>query len=60
MKIIIVGAGIMGSHLAKFLLKEDHEVSLIEHNEDVARSASDKLDAKIIVGNGADPDILNK
>lgn len=60
MKIIIVGAGIMGSHLAKFLLKENHEVCLIEHNEEVARNATDKLDAKVIVGNGADPDVLKK
>ena len=58
MKIIIAGAGRIGSNLAKTLSEENHEVYLIEINPDVARKADEKIDAKVIVGSGADPDIL--
>ena len=60
MKVIIVGAGRIGVSLAKSLAKENNEVYLIERNEKVARQGGEKLDVKIIVGNGADPDILKR
>lgn len=60
MKIIIVGAGKIGSGLARSLSGEDHEVYLIEKNEEVARRIEEKIDSQVVVGNGADPDILHK
>ncbi len=60
MKITIVGAGRIGQNLALLLSKENHEVYIIEENEEVAAKISDKLDAKVIVGSGVDPDILQK
>jgi len=60
MKIIIVGAGRIGINLAKSLSDENNEVYLIERNEQIAGRASEKLDIKVIVGNGADPDILQR
>ena len=60
MRVIIVGAGRIGRNLAKSLAQEDNEVFLVEKNEQVARKAAEKLDAKVIVGNGADPYILKK
>ncbi len=60
MKIIIVGAGRIGKNLARALSDEDNEVYLIEKNEDIGRKIADKLDIKVIVGNGADPDTLHK
>jgi trk system potassium uptake protein TrkA len=50
----------MGSNLAKYLLKEDHDVCLVEHDEQVAKIVQDKFDVKVAIGNGADPEILNK
>ncbi|MFH1360729.1 MAG: Trk system potassium transporter TrkA [Candidatus Omnitrophota bacterium] len=58
MKIIIVGAGTIGHNLAKYFSKENHEVYLLEKNEDIVRKLGEKLDAKVIAGNGADPDAL--
>ncbi len=60
MKIVIVGAGRIGINLSKSLAQENNEVYLIEKNEQVARKIADKLDVKVIVGNGADPDTLQK
>ena len=58
MKIIIVGAGTIGKSLAQSLSKEDNEVYLIESNEELASKVDEKLDVKVLVGSGIDPDIL--
>jgi len=55
-----VGAGRLGTSLAKSLAQENNEVYLVEKNEQVARKIGEKLDVKIIIGNGADPDVLKK
>ncbi|OGX34873.1 MAG: hypothetical protein A3C36_03340 [Omnitrophica WOR_2 bacterium RIFCSPHIGHO2_02_FULL_52_10] len=60
MRVIIVGAGRIGTSLAKSLSQENNEVYLIEKNEQIARKKSEKLDVQIIIGNAADPDVLEK
>lgn len=58
MKIIIVGAGRIGSNLSQALSEENHEVYLIENDDFAARKAEEKLDVKVILGQGSDPEIL--
>jgi len=60
MRIIIIGAGRIGLNLAKSLVKEKHEVYVIEACEEIARKVDEKLDAKVVFGSGADPDTLRK
>ncbi|MDD3374169.1 MAG: Trk system potassium transporter TrkA [Candidatus Omnitrophica bacterium] len=60
MKITIVGAGIIGSNLAKDLSDQNHEVYVVEKNPEIAAKANEKLDAKVIVGEGSDPEILKQ
>ncbi len=60
MRIIIVGAGIIGLNLADSLSRENHEVYLVEVNPDIASRIDEKIDAKVIVGKGSDPDILQQ
>lgn len=60
MRVIIIGAGRIGTSLAKSLSQENNEVYLIEKNEQIARKKSEKLDVQIIIGNAADPDVLEK
>lgn len=60
MKIIIVGAGTIGINLAKSLTEEKHEVYLIERHGETARRVDEKLDVKVVAGNGADPNTLKK
>ena len=52
MRIIIVGAGRTGIQLTRFLIKENHEISLIELNEERARHASNRLDCMVIHDDG--------
>lgn len=44
MKIIIAGAGSVGSHLAALLTKENHDIVLIDEDENKLATASDGLD----------------
>lgn len=60
MNIIIVGAGRIGRNLAKSLSDENNEVYLIEPQKTVAQKVADKLDVKVIVGSGSDPEALQK
>ena len=58
--IIIVGAGEVGSYLAKILIEETHDVSVIEADEKLARALDDSLDALVIHGSGVNKDILRR
>jgi trk system potassium uptake protein TrkA len=52
MRIIVVGAGRTGTQLAKYLIQEKHDVSLIESNEERARHASNRLDCLVLHDEG--------
>jgi trk system potassium uptake protein len=60
MKIIIVGAGIVGVQLAKRLIEENNDVVLIEKGSDVVRTATNSVDCMIINDNGNRPEILKQ
>ncbi|MDR0447080.1 MAG: Trk system potassium transport protein TrkA [Treponema sp.] len=52
MRIVIVGAGLTGTQLAKHLVQEKHDVSLIEADEETARHASNRLDCLVLHDDG--------
>ncbi|AEF84620.1 Trk system potassium uptake protein TrkA [Treponema primitia ZAS-2] len=52
MRIVIVGGGMVGTLLARHLIHEKHDVSLIEANEERARHASNRLDCLVIHDGG--------
>ena len=52
MHIVIVGAGRTGTQLARYLIQEKHDVSLIESNEEKARHASNRLDCLVLHDGG--------
>jgi len=58
MKLLICGAGVIGSNLGRYLAEEGHEVNLVEQNEEIARKASEKLDVRVLVGSASTPSIL--
>jgi len=58
MKIIIVGAGRVGLHLAKKLTFENHDVTIIDNNPETCRRANDLVDALVIEGNGSSQETL--
>lgn len=52
MRVIIIGAGNTGTQLAKYLINEKHDVTIIESDEDRARHVSNRLDCIVIHDNG--------
>ncbi|MGT2906781.1 Trk system potassium transporter TrkA [Streptococcus dentiloxodontae] len=60
MRIIVVGAGKVGTALCRSLVKEKHDVILIEEKEEVLKQASKRYDIIGLVGNGANFKILEQ
>lgn len=58
MRIVIVGAGKVGYSVAKYLVEEDHDVIVIEEDEERRDIVQNSLDVMTIVGNGASPKVL--
>ena len=58
MKIIIIGAGQLGSSLAINLVREGNDITLIDTRADLLEKIEDKIDLKTIKGNGAHPSLL--
>lgn len=61
MKVIIVGGGKVGTHLASLLLANGQDVTLIEDNENYLNKAAKELPQEILYnGNASDPAVLEK
>lgn len=58
MKIIIVGIGKLGSYLAKSLVRDNNEVTIIESDILKARKMTESEDLNYVCGSGLDPDTL--
>lgn len=58
MRIVIVGAGAVGSYLAERLSTEGQDVVVVEDDPSVAAELQDRLDVLVISGNGASPTVL--
>lgn len=60
MRVIIIGAGAVGSQLAAQLSKENHDVVVIEADKTRMSKLQDELDILVIEGNGASPRVLEE
>ena len=58
MKIIIIGAGLVGSSLAEALLRQGHDIAVIEQNSVRGEQIADKLDVLLVQGSGSNPQDL--
>ncbi len=58
MRIVIVGAGLVGTSIARELIKEKHDVVMIEQNPETARLVDNELDCLIINDDGSRPETL--
>jgi len=60
MKIIVAGAGEVGSHLAKMLSGEFHDIIVIDPNEDRLKNIDSNLDILTIKGSATSMEILKE
>lgn len=60
MKIVIVGAGQVGFHIASQLALENKDVIVIDKDPEALRRVSDNLDVQVLQGSGSSPEILNE
>ena len=60
MKIIVCGAGEVGSNIAKQLVYEDNDVTIIDESESLLRLLNKSVDLKSICGKPSHPAILEK
>jgi trk system potassium uptake protein TrkA len=61
MKILILGAGQVGSTLAKYLCSDnDNSITIVDHKEENLAPLQRHLDIKTVVGHGSYPSVLEK
>jgi trk system potassium uptake protein TrkA len=58
--VIVVGAGDVGSYVARVLVEEAHEVVVVEPDEATAERLQRSLDGHVIAGSGVSPDVLRR
>ena len=60
MRIVIIGGGQTGAHLAETLSPDGHDVVLIDSSAEVLAELDAHLDLMTIQGDGANPETLEK
>lgn len=60
MKIVICGAGQVGSSIARQLASEGNDITLIDQNAELIERVSEYLDVSAIVGFASHPDVLER
>lgn len=60
MRIIIVGAGEVGSYLCETLSRQEHDVTVIERDEERAAKLNQELDVRVLTASGSSASTLIK
>ena len=60
MRVVIIGAGEGGFHIAKSLSELDYDIAVIDTNSIKCQRANEHLDVIVIKGNGSDAKILKE
>lgn len=60
MRIVVVGAGAVGSYLASRLALEGQDVVLVDSNPARAAEAQAEIDCMVVTGNGASATVLRE
>jgi trk system potassium uptake protein TrkA len=60
MKVIVCGAGQVGSNIARHLAMENNDVTVVDQSSELVRKISDTLDVKGVVGQASRPDVLEQ
>ncbi|MDP7558557.1 MAG: Trk system potassium transporter TrkA [Candidatus Marinimicrobia bacterium] len=60
MKIVIIGAGEVGFHLAKALSEENYDTTVIDISPEKCARVGENLDVMVIQGDGASPEVVRQ
>lgn len=60
MKVIICGAGQVGSNIARQLAQENNDVTIIDQSPELVRKIGDELDVRAMLGHASHPDVLER
>jgi trk system potassium uptake protein TrkA len=60
MKVVVCGAGQVGSAIARYLSREENDVTVIDANPQIIRQITETLDVQGIVGYASHPDVLER
>ena len=60
MKVIIIGCGKVGKTIAKELVKEKHDIIVIDRHPDIVENFSNSIDVIGVVGEGASLSVLKE
>lgn len=60
MRVIVIGAGVVGHTIAKKFSGEDQDVVIIEKNERRIKEIGEELDVRIVHGSGSSPQTLKE
>jgi len=58
MKVIVCGAGQVGSNIARHLSLENNDVTVVDQSVELVRRISDTLEVQVVVGHASRPDVL--
>jgi len=59
-KILILGAGQVGSTVAESLVNEANDITVVDNDAEKLRQLQDRLDLRTLVGNAAHPSVLEQ
>jgi trk system potassium uptake protein TrkA len=60
MRIVILGAGQVGSSVAENLVSEANDITVVDTNTERLKTLQDRLDLRTVVGNAAHPAVLEQ
>lgn len=60
MRIVLVGAGVVGFHLADQLSSGGHDIAVVDNRPELIRQISDKMDVLAIQGDASLPSVLER
>ena len=60
MKIIILGAGQVGSSVAEVLAKEANDITMVDVDPNKLQELQDRLDIRTVVGQASHPEVMGR
>ena len=58
MKVIICGAGKVGTSIARHLVSQNNDVTAIDQSSDLINELKEKVDLKTVIGSASNPSVL--